>query len=49
LAFNLSITSYEQEISAKQLLIVNLRGAFDMAAAILVQGSNFRNIHPTYN
>jgi hypothetical protein len=41
LAFNLSITSAEQEISAKQFLAVNLRGAFDMAAAISAQGSHF--------
>jgi hypothetical protein len=29
LAFNLSITSPEQDISAKQFLAVNLRGAFE--------------------
>jgi hypothetical protein len=34
LAFNLSITSPRQEISAKQVLAVNLRGAFDVVAAI---------------
>jgi hypothetical protein len=41
LAFNLSITSPEQEISAKQFLAVNLRGTFDMVAAISAQGSHF--------
>jgi hypothetical protein len=41
LAFNLSITSYEQEIFAKQFLVVNLPGTFDMVAAISAQGSHF--------
>jgi hypothetical protein len=41
LTFNLSITSPEQEISAKQFLAVNLRGAFDLVAAISAQGSHF--------
>jgi hypothetical protein len=36
---NLSIASPEQEISAKQSLVVNLRGAFDTVAAISAQGS----------
>jgi hypothetical protein len=31
----------EQEISAKHFLPVNLRGAFDMVAAISAQGSHF--------
>jgi hypothetical protein len=31
----------EQEISAKQFLAVNLRGAFDMVEAISAQGSHF--------
>jgi hypothetical protein len=34
LDFNLSITSPEQEISAKKFLAENLRGIFDMVAAI---------------
>jgi hypothetical protein len=33
--------SLEQEISPKQFLAVNLRGAFDMAAATSAQGSHF--------
>jgi hypothetical protein len=41
LAFSLSITSPEQEIYANQFLAVNLRAAFDMAAAISAQGSHF--------
>jgi hypothetical protein len=41
LAFNLSITSREQDISAKQFLDVNLRGVFDIVAAISAQGSHF--------
>jgi hypothetical protein len=41
LVFNLSITSSEQTISAKQLLAVNLREDFDMVAAISAQGSHF--------
>jgi hypothetical protein len=39
--FNLSITSPEPEISAKQFLAVNPRGHFDMVAAISAQGSHF--------
>jgi hypothetical protein len=42
LAFNRSITSPEQEISAKQFLAVNLPGAFDM-----VTRKPFQNICPT--
>jgi hypothetical protein len=41
MAFNLSITSPEQEISAKQFMTVNRRGAFDMVPAISAQGSHF--------
>jgi hypothetical protein len=43
LAFNLSITSPEQEISAKQFLTVDLRGVFDMVAVISAQGSHFKH------
>jgi hypothetical protein len=42
LAFNLPITSPEQEIFAKQFLTVNLRGAFDVVAAISAQGNHFK-------
>jgi hypothetical protein len=41
LAFNLSITSPEQEISAKQFLDVNLRRDFDMVAATSAKGNHF--------
>jgi hypothetical protein len=41
IGFNVSITSPEQEISNKQFLAVNLRGVFDMLAAISAQGSHF--------
>jgi hypothetical protein len=44
--FSLSITSSEQEISAKQFLAVNLRGTFDMVAAISAQGSPFETFAP---